>query len=222
MALSKKSITGLGVTLSAFALAMSGFFIFKPVYDQIGENQTSLENMKSITFAREMKVIQLEGGVENIEETKAFVNRFLQYAPRGKNIETISRAISESLVEGVTITSFNFGADENLEDYTVPVSNLEGNPAPIDLDAAAKEAKRPVAEPKDGEEPEVEKKDLFRRVPVVISLKAANYESFSNYVDSLAQQERLIVVMGLDSDKANPDEPLNATVYAYAFIYGES
>lgn len=226
MALTKKSIKGLGALLSITALAASGFLIVRPLYNQILDNQEQYENMQVVTLTKESKVAMLEAGVENVEETKAFVNRFLLYAPKAKNIETISRAISDAAVEGVTISTFNFGEPENLKDYEVPDPTLEGYTPPVDLDAAARarqEEQRAQAEASEnGEVAPATTPEHFQRIPTVITVNAADHATLAQYLDNLAQQDRLLVVVGIDTEKTDPEQPLSATIYAHAFMYATS
>lgn len=226
MALTKKSIKGLGALLSITAIAASGLLAVRPLYNQIIENQEKYENMQVITLTKESKVSMLENGVENIEETKAFVNRFLLYAPKAKSIETISRAISDATIEGVSISTFNFGEPENLKDYEIPDTTLEGYNPPVDLDAAARarqEEQRAQAEAsEDGEVAPATAPEYFQRIPTVITVNASDHATLARYLDNLAQQDRLIVVVGIDTEKTDPEMPLSATIYAHAFMYATS
>jgi len=208
MALSKKSITGLGAFLSCAVIAVSGFLVVKPSYDQSQSNLQELSTMQVETESKTVRLGVLEEGVENYDEIQAYVNTFLAYAPSYKDIESASRAISNSLVSGVSITSFNFGTEEAASEYPVPeasLENTESTPSNTGETAAGESAEGTAAS------------GTFQRVPVEISVTANNYDSLSNYLDNLSQQERLIVVMSVSS--AGNGENITATIKGYAFVY---
>lgn len=210
MALSKKSITGLGTFLSCAVIAVSGFLVVKPSYDQSQNNLQELSTMQVETETKTIRLGVLEEGVENYDEIQAYVDTFLTYAPAYKDIESASRAISESLISGVSITSFNFGAEEAATEYPVPEASLENTEgsAPSNTGDSAS------AEGADGA---AAASGTFQRVPVEVSVTATNYDALSNYLDNLSQQDRLIVVMSVNS--SGNGENITATIKGYAFIY---
>lgn len=231
MALSKTSIQGIGVTLSVAVLAATGFFVAKPLYDSTTETKVSLEEQKIVTMSKTGKLAQLEKGVDNIEETQKFVDDFLVSAPSNKDVESVSRAISTALISGVKISSFNFGAGENIEAAEVPKAALGEYVAPMELGDGTE---APAAAPAEGEEGAAtgEKKealDTFQRVPVQITVNADSYKKLSEYVDELADQKRLVNVISVTSTKggggtgmtgeAGSAGSVEATIYAYSFIY---
>lgn len=206
MALSKKSITGLGTVMSIAIIAVSGFFVVKPSYEQAQENVTELETMKVETQVKQTRLQTLEEGVDDYDDILAFVDRFLLSAPADEDIESASRAISDAVTPGIQIQSFTFGAPEPTSDYPVPEASLERS-EPDSLDAGGSDASDAGGA----------SAGTFQRVPVQVTVSATSYAELSVYLDALANQNRLLTV--LDVSGTNSTENVTATINGYAFIY---
>lgn len=222
--LSKTSIQGIGVTLSVAVLAVTGLFIAKPLYDSTNETKITLEEQKMVTVSKTGKLAQLEKGVENIEETQKFVDDFLVSAPNNKNVESASRAISKALISGVKISSFTFGAEENIKESEVPKAALGEFTPPMELSDAAPAAPAEGEATAEGEKKEA--LETFHRMPMQITVNADSYKKLSEYVDKLADQKRLVNIVSVSSTSGaagvegeSSGGSVEATIYAYSFIY---
>lgn len=238
--LSKNSIQGIGITVSLAAVAVTGFLFVKPFHDDTQEMKTTLQEQQTVTASKTAKLTQLEKGVDNIEESQKRVDRFIESSPNNMDIESASRAISNAAISGINITAFTFGKEENIEKKEPPKASLGEYVPPMDISedtAAAAPAEEPAAtdgsngdEAATGEQPEKEQMDAFRRVPVQITVTADSYKKLSQYTDKLAEQKRLLYVVSINSTKgaggvapdgsATDGGSVEATIYAYAFIYG--
>lgn len=209
MALSKKSITGLGTLMSCAVIAISGFLVIKPGYDQSQTNKIELSSLQQETELKNDRLALLEEGVENYDEIQAYVDRFLQIAPGSKDVESASRAISNALVPGTTISSFTFGSTEDSTEYAVPEASLSGESTlEFSVDASGGDT---AASP-----------GSLQRVPVEISVTSSNYANLSEYLDNLAQQDRLLTVVNVSSSGTSGGDgegSVSATIRGYAFIY---
>jgi len=230
MALSKTSIQGIGVALSAAVLAVTGLFIAKPLYDSTNETKTTLEEQKIVTISKTGKLAEVEKGVDNLEETQKFVDDFLVSAPNNKDVESASRAISEALISGVSISSFTFGAEENIKESEVPKATLGEFTPPMELSAGAAAPEAPAEGEATGEDGKKESLETFHRMPMQITVSADSYKKLSEYVDKLADQKRLVNIVGVSStsvaesagmDGKDSGERVEATIYAYSFIYAK-
>lgn len=224
--LSKTSIQGIGVTLSVAVLAVTGLFIAKPLYDSTNETKITLEEQKMVTVSKTGKLAQLEKGVENIEETQKFVDDFLVSAPNNKDVESASRAISKALISGVKISSFTFGAEENIKESEVPKAALGEFTPPMELSDAAAGAEAPAEGEATGEDGKKEALETFHRMPMQITVNADSYKKLSEYVDKLADQKRLVNIVSVSSTSGaagiegeSSGGSVEATIYAYSFIY---
>lgn len=215
MALSKKTIQAIGVGLSSVFILTTGFLVVSPLNNSTNENKELLENEKIITLQNNLKLATLKKGVSGLDETKEFVEDFLESAPKDKDIESASRSISKALVSGVSIKSFSFGGEQNIDKIEIPKATLDEYKPPFSLDTPATGS--------DGKEKE--SLDSFHRMPMQVTVTANSYNDLSKYLDSLAEQKRLIYVVGVNSNKggvAGSDGSIEATVYSYAYIYSNS
>lgn len=213
MALSKKSITGLGTLMSVAVIAISGFLVVKPSYDNAQDNRAELSTLQTETVSKTARLGLLEEGVENYDEIQAYVDTFLNYAPANKDIESASRAISNALVDGTEIVSFTFGSEEPTAAYPVPEASIEGEAAPaapVESDSSASGESTAAA-------------GTLQRVPVEIAVTSSSYENLSEYLDSLAQQQRLLTVISVTSAGgavgAEGEGGVTATISGYVFVY---
>lgn len=210
MALSKKSITGLGTLMSCAVIAISGFLVVKPGYDQSQTNKIELSSLQQETELKNDRLALLEEGVENYDEIQAYVDRFLQIAPGSKDVESASRAISNALVPGTTISSFTFGSPEASTEYAVPEASLSSENT-IEFSVESSEGGDTAASP-----------GSLQRVPVEISVTSSDYANLSEYLDNLAQQDRLLTVVNVSSSGTSGGDGeglVSATIRGYAFIY---
>lgn len=224
--LNKTSIQSIGVTLSVAVLAVTGIFVAKPLFDSTSESKVALEEQKMVTLSKTGKLAQLEEGVDNIEETQSFVDKFLVSAPNNKDVESASRAISTALISGVNISSFTFGQEENIEKSEVPKATLGEYVPPMELSDGA-EAAPPAEGEADGDKKGA--LETFHRIPMQITVNADSYNKLAEYVDELAKQKRLISIVSVNSTKGSGGAEMaggeasggnvEATIYAYAFIY---
>lgn len=215
MSLSKTSIQSLGVIISG-TLALGTFFlVVQPLSEKTTTNNTSLEQAKILTTTKSLKLKQLEAGVTTFEQAKSDTKKFLSLNPQTKDIESVSRSISTALVDGVTIVSFTFGNNEEITPLKEPVASLGSYAAPFTLS----DTPAPKASEGSTESAPSAPTTGFIRVPVVVTVTAANNAVLAQYTDSLANQARLISVVSVNSERPASDGEVKATIYGYAFIY---
>lgn len=216
MSLSKKSAQGLGVILSASAILVSGIFVARPLYNQSTTNSTKLTSSTAQTEAKKTQLQVLENGVDNFEEIQEYVNNFLSSVPSDKDIESASRAISNSRTDGINISAFTFGNQESVKNYTVPKSKLGEYTSPFEIQDTSSSTE-------DSSSDGSSSTSGFQRVPVQITVSANSYSDLSQYLDELAQQPRSMSVISVSSarsgDTENNSEKIEATIYAYVFVY---
>ena len=210
MALSKKSITGLSAFLSCAVIAVSGLLVVKPAYDQAQLNREELSTMQTDTAIKEARLKTLEEGVENYEEIQAYIDTFLKYAPAEKDIESASRAISTALTPGTRIVSFTFGTEEAAAKYPVPEASLDGQ--------SGTESSGDTSASSGGDGETEVTAGTFQRMPIEVQVTSESYEALSEYVDNLAQQERLVTVLSVNSSGGG-ENGVTATIKGYVFIY---
>lgn len=210
MALSKKSITGLGTLMSVAVIAVSGFLVIKPAYEQAQTNNQEYSNLQIETSTKNARLSTLEEGVENYDEIQAYVDDFLVKAPSYKDVESASRAISTAVVPGITINSFNFGNEAPTSDYTVPKASLDAQPETTNLEDSGSSNSEENAET-------ASSAGSFQRIPIQIQVTANDYTNLSEYVDNLSKQDRLLTIVSITS--AGDGEGITATIDGYAFIY---
>lgn len=210
MNLSKGSVKGLGVLASAVLVLGTGAIIINPLLEQRNENISNLTSLKTITETKKANLSRLSSGAVNFEEASKVGENFLRIVPKDKNIESASRAISEALVPGVTITSFTFGSEEAAGAITLPKASLEGYKPPASFAVATgpTAAKAPAAA--------AGSSTTLNRLPMTISVSATNYQSLSAYIDQLSKEDRLVSVISINA--SNKVGNVSADIYAYAFI----
>ena len=215
MAMGKNGVQAVGALLSIGVLAISGLFVAKPLYDDASESKAELSTMQQATADKQAQLTTLENGVDNYDEIQAYVDNFLNSVSSVKDLESASRSISSAAVPGITINSFDFGTEENIEASEVPEAVLGDYTPPAGFDNLAS------SEGSSSEEGESASADSFHRIPIQIDVTATDYNTLSTYMDNLAQQKRLLNVVSVNSTKNSSSEAteITATIYAYAFVY---
>lgn len=217
MALNKLSVNSLGAIISVGVLAVSGFLIIQPLNASTETNTQNLNQAKTLTISKTAKLKKLEAGVSDFEQAKADTIRFLEQATSTKDIESASRSISKSLTKGVKLTSFQFGEPEAVDVLPEPTASLSGYTTPIQFGGKAP-AKAKGA---DGAAAPTASAKGFQRVPVQVVVTAKSYNDLSKFLDSIADQKRLLSVVAVDSSKGSFEGEVKATVSAYAFVYAK-
>lgn len=220
MALSKKSITGLGTLMSVAVIAISGFLVVKPSYEQAQDNRSELSTLQTETTTKTERLKVLEEGVDNYDEIQAYVDTFLKYAPANKDIESASRAISNAVVPGTNIVSFTFGSEEAATEYEVPKASIDGGTTAASSSSSSSSTTASTDASATGTS--TASAGTMQRVPVEISVTSSSYENLSQYLDSLAQQQRLLTIISVASSggAANAEGGgVSATINGYAFVY---
>lgn len=212
MNLSKKSVKGLGVLISGALLASTGFFLINPIVDQRTESLEELKSLKLITETKKTNLTRLANGAVNFEEASRVGNDFVKKVPKTKDIESASRAISEALVPGVSITSFTFAAEEPAKKNELPPVVIGTYAPPASF--AASDA--PAASSSKEVKPAAGSKIALNRLPMTINVSADNYQKLSQYINSLADRNRLVSVISISAK--GKDGKVTADIYAYAFI----
>lgn len=212
MNLSKASVKGLGVLASAALVLGTGILVINPLLEHRNENLSSLTSLQKITETKKANLSRLSSGSVNFNEASKVGDNFLRIVPKDKNIESASRAISEALVPGVTITSFTFGSEEAAAPTVLPKVGLEGYKAPASFAAAAATgsaaSKAPAAA--------AGSSSTLNRLPMTVSVSATSYQNLSTYIDQLSKEDRLVSVISINA--SSKSGTIVADIYAYAFI----
>lgn len=211
MNLSKPSIQGLGFMGCAALVAATFLLVIQPLGNAISTDNKELVISQDLTALKVNKLGQLESKINNVDQAKQFVNTFLTLIPTSKDVESISRSISNAMVPGISLTAFNFGNAENVLKMKAPVSNLGSYQPPFDLEKSSSGTSS-------GEGAPAAVND-FNRIPVAISVTASSNSNLAQYVSELANQNRLLYVVSVDSARSAQDGGVAATIYAYAYAY---
>lgn len=212
MNLSKTSMKGLGILVSGVLLAGTGVFMINPLIEQRAESLEELKSLKMITETKKENLTRLAAGAVNFEEASQVGSKFLRQIPKSKNIESASRAISEALVPGVSITSFTFSSEEPAKKNELPPVSLQAYTPPTSFAVSDAPAASSSAEVK----PSAGSKSTLNRLPMTITVSADSYQKLSSYIDSLAKRDRLLSVISISAK--GKDGKVAADIYAYAFI----
>jgi hypothetical protein len=207
MNLGKTSVKGLGGLVSAVLILSTGFFIVNPILEQRNTSMTELSSLKTVTEAKQANLTRLQKGAVNSDEAFRVGGEFTRIVPKSKNIESASRAISSALVPGVSITSFNFNAEEPVAKLTLPKVSVKGYTPPSSF------KKEGTSSATNGQSSGDSKLNLM---PMTITVQADSYAKLSEYTDKLAKQDRLLTVISISA--SGDDKGVKADIYAYAFI----
>jgi Tfp pilus assembly protein PilO len=211
MNLSKASVKGLGVLVSGALLFSTGIFVINPLLEQRSGNISELKSKQQITETKKANLARLSKGAVNFEEAFKAGSNFEKIVPKDKNIESASRAISEALVPGVTITSFTFNSEEAVAPNALPKASLEGYKPPASFaKSTSKSGSSAPAKPAAGGS------STLNRLPMTITVGAESYQKLSEYIDQLAKRDRLLSVISISA--GSKDGIIKADIYAYAFI----
>jgi hypothetical protein len=213
MNLGKTSVKGLGGLVSAVLILSTGFFIVNPILEQRNTSLTELSSLKTVTEAKQANLTRLQKGSVNSDEAFRVGGEFTKLVPKSKNIESASRAISSALVPGVSITSFNFNAEEPVAKFTLPKVSVKGYTPPSSF---KKEGTTPSSAPSTDGKSSTSANSKLNRMPMVVSVQADSYAKLSEYTDKLAKQDRLLNVISISA--SGSDKGIKADIYAYAFI----
>lgn len=206
MNLSTSSVKGLGVLVSGVLLLSTGIFVINPLLEERSGNLSDLKSLQVVTETKKENLTRLTNGAVNADEARRVGQNFQKIVAKDKNIESASRAISEAIVPGVTITSFTFNPEEPVTPNTLPPVSLEGYKPPASFVASSANAAKPAAE----------SKSSLNRLPLIVSVSAQSYQKLSEYVDQLSKEDRLLSVISISA--ASKDGSVKADIYAFAFI----
>lgn len=212
MNLSKASVKGLGVLASAVLVLGTGAIVINPLLEQRNENLTSLTSLQKITESKKANLSRLSSGSVNFNEAAKVGDNFVRIVPKDKNIESASRAISEAIVPGVTITSFTFGVEEAAAANTLPKVSLDGYKPPTSF----AQSNTPSSTAAKAPAPAAGSSSTLNRLPMTVSVSATSYQNLSAYIDQLSKEDRLVSVISVNA--ANKVGSISADIYAYAFI----
>lgn len=217
MALSKLSVKSLGVVACLGLASVATFAVITPLNDSTKENSSQLETARTTTLAKEMKLTQLQAGAVNFEQAKKDIEAFLKMTSHSQDVETASRSVSKAANKtGITLDSFNFGEPEAIVPLPNPEANLSGYTSPVVIGGAT--AKKGTAtETTETAGPS----GAFQRVPIEVTVTASTYLKLADYLDKLSEQDRLLNVVAVNSNKGSTEGDVKATISAYAFVYAK-
>lgn len=213
MNLSKTSVKGLGVLTSAVLLLSTGLLIINPLLEQRSGNVENLKSMEKITETKQANLTRLSKGAVNFEEAFRVGSNFERIVPKSKDIESASRAISEALTPGVSITSFTFNPEEPVSENKLPAVSLGGYTPPASFAQSAtgsSSTKGSTSSSSTGSSASL------NRLPMIISVSAQNYQKLADFTDNLSKEDRLVSVISISA--SGKDGTVKADIYAYAFI----
>jgi hypothetical protein len=208
MNMSKASVKGAGLLVSTAFILTTGFLVVNPLIEQRSASLSELQSMEKITESKQLNLTRLQAGAVDFEQARNDGDLFARLVSKEKDIESASRAISEAIISGITIISFNFNPEEPVAAHTLPVVSLEGYKPPASFGKSSGSASS-AASPKS--------ENGLNRVPMMISVSASSYSKLSEYIDSLSKQERLVSVISVSANSLAEGQ-VKADIYAYAFV----
>lgn len=232
MAMGRKTVNSLGVLVAAVILGGSYFGIVSPIIAGNASAGQELEQAKIIgqSYASKLETFK-NGATEETQAATDTMTAFQSLVAQSIDIESASRAIAAALPEGVRLESFNFGATQPAAEIQSVPLNIAGYVAPPEFSETAAPAEGT------GEQNQADSVDDaggteenlatgptvvdpsapisgFNRIPFTIKVTANSYPELAAYLDSLAQQPRLMSVVSIDSSRS---EAVSATIYAFAY-----
>jgi len=217
MALSKLSVKSLGAVACLGLASVATFAVIMPLHDSTKENSSQLETARTTTISKELKLTQLQAGAVNFEQAKKDVEAFLKMTSDSQDVETASRSVSKAASKsGITLDSFNFGEPEAIVPLANPEANLSGYTSPVVIGGATA-TNGSTSETTGGATPS----GAFQRVPIEVTITASTYLDLADYLDKLSEQDRLLNVVAVNSNKGSTDGDVKATISAYAFVYAK-
>jgi hypothetical protein len=221
MNLSKASVKGLGVLVSGVLIFSTGTFIINPLIEQRTENVEALKSMQKITETKKANLTRLSNGAVNFQEAFEAGSNFEKIVPKYKDIESASRAISEAITPGVTITSFTFGSEEPVAQNVTPTASIDGYRPPASFSQGSSKSSSSKSSSDKGAKPATGSSgtgssSTLNRLPMTISVSAESYQKLSEYTDQLSKEDRLLSVISISG--SSKEGNVKADIYAYAFI----
>lgn len=214
MNLSKASVKGLGVLVSTVLVFGTGLFVVNPLLEQRSNNVSSLKTLEKITETKQANLSRLSKGAVNYEEAFRVGSNFQKIVPKSKDIESASRAISEALVPGVTITSFTFNPEEPVSENKLPPVSLDAYKPPASF--AQSSSSGSSSSSSKSSAPAAGSNSTLNRLPLIVSVSATNYQKLAEFTDKLSKEDRLVSVISISA--SSKDTAVSADIYAYAFI----
>lgn len=213
MNLAPKTVKTLGVLVSLASMTATALLVIIPLQGQIAADEATLEQSKIVTMTKEVNYERLKKGEDNLIQAKEDATTFHTLVANTKNIESASRAITTARNDGVKINSFNFLDQQEVVPIESPGSISDGYQPPQAFAVDVSQLKpQEAGESGSG-------MSGYSRIPIVVEVTAVNYESLSTYLNDLANQQRLITIISVDSSKMQNEGDISATIYAYAFVY---
>jgi len=232
MAMGKRTVNSLGVLGVVLVLGGAYFGVAAPLISEKNSVQIELDQAQQLELSYSAKLKNFQSGEnDTTRQATETMELFDGLVPDSIDIESASRAIAASLPSGVTLNSFTFGDTQQvttvtgsplaLTGFTPPESfaAVEGTaattapPAEDPVAATDESGETPVAEGAQGIDPNAPAAG-FNRIPFTIDVSAGSYAELSAYLNSLAEQPRLMSVVSVDSSRP---EGVTAKIYAYAY-----
>lgn len=209
MALSKAGTSALGILATGALLAGTWFFGVSPLQEQTKAAESQTQAMKISYTEKMMNLSRLQEGSIDVPGVTAEGEELNSLFAADVDIESASRAISNAVDKSnVSLQSFNFGSAESVTAKELAEVRLDGFSEPFSKSSKSKEET-----PAEGTETETTSSGGgLQRVPVTIQVSVDGYNDLSGFLDALAKENRLMLVVGVQSSGAS------ATVYAYTYF----
>lgn len=216
MALTSKSLGGLAALASIALCATTYFAVINPLNEQTAKGKQELSTVLDTTTFQQAKLAKIKNGAVDVEKATSEVTKFLTLAPNNLDIESMSRAISNSVEGGIKLQSFNFGSISAVTDNKPPTPSLTKQ-------KAAGGSNSSTSSSGGSTDASGSAKDLFSQIPITITVSASSYEALAEYMDNLAAQPRLVNVQQFTSNGSNGGDAksggVTSTITALAYIY---
>lgn len=211
MAMGRRTINSIGAIAAAGIVAGVYFGVASPILTQKSVKEGELQQAQMLGEGYQAKLDNFRGGIsDEAQEATNTAELFRSLVSESIDIESASRAIASALPSRVRLDSFNFGAAQqvaSLENvpltiggYTPPTEFGGGEGAATGEGTTAVDPSAPISG--------------FNRIPFTIKVTADSYDDLASYLNSLAEQPRLMSVVSIDTSRA---DTISATVYAFAF-----
>lgn len=212
MALSKAGTNALGILATGALLAGTWFFGVSPLQEQTKAAESQTQAMK-ISYTEKMtNLSRLQEGSIDVPGVTAEGEKLNSLFATDVDIESASRAISNAVGKSnVSLQSFNFGSAESVTAKELAEVKLDGFSEPFSKSSKSKE-KTPEEGEEGAETETANPSGGLQRVPVTIEVSVDGYNDLSGFLDALAKENRLMLVVGVQSSGAS------ATVYAYTYF----
>lgn len=211
MPMGRRTINSIGAIAAVGIVAGVYFGVAAPILSQRAATETELQQAQTLGEGYQTKLQNFRSGIsDEAQEAQNTAELFQSLVSESIDIESASRAIAAALPPGVKLDSFNFGAAQQVATLASEPLTISGYTAPAEFggeDAAATGGEATAVDPS-------APISGFNRIPFTIKVTAGSYDELADYLNSLAEQPRLMSVVSIDTSRA---ETVSATVYAFAF-----